>query len=70
MTSMKTRKPEPAEIAYKNMRFLITDRPTDATMDRYIEVSSSVIPVVNYWDFQFYLEVPGKTSNHNTVNSL
>jgi protein tyrosine phosphatase type 4A len=39
MTSMKSRnqKPEPAEIAFKNMRFLITDRPTDATMDRYLE---------------------------------
>lgn len=34
---MKTRKPEPAEVAYKNMRFLITDRPTDATIDKYIE---------------------------------
>lgn len=36
---MKQRKPEPAEIAYKNMRFLITDRPTDANMDKYLEVS-------------------------------
>merc|ERR1712038_451397 len=36
-SSMKTRKPEPAEIAHKNMRFLITDRPTDATIDKYIE---------------------------------
>lgn len=36
-TSMKSRKPEPAVIEFKNMRFLITDRPTDATMDRYIE---------------------------------
>lgn len=35
---MKTRRPEPAEIDYKNMRFLIMDRPTDASMDRFIEV--------------------------------
>jgi len=35
--NMKTRKPEPAEIAYKSMRFLITDRPTDASIDKYIE---------------------------------
>lgn len=34
---MKVRKPEPAEIEYKNMRFLITYRPTDATMDKFIE---------------------------------
>jgi len=37
--AMKVRKPEPAEIEYKNMKFLITYRPTDATMDRFIEVS-------------------------------
>lgn len=35
--AMKVRKPEPAEIEYKNMKFLITYRPTDATMDRFIE---------------------------------
>ncbi|KAK7468222.1 hypothetical protein BaRGS_00036545 [Batillaria attramentaria] len=34
---MKARRPEPAEIEYKSMRFLITDRPTDATLDKYIE---------------------------------
>ena len=39
-TGMKVRKPEPAEIEYKNMRFLITYRPTDATMDKFIEVST------------------------------
>jgi len=37
MTAMKHRKPEPAVIEYKNMRFLITDRPTDSTLDRFIE---------------------------------
>lgn len=36
-SGMKVRKPEPAEIEFKNMRFLITYRPTDATMDRFIE---------------------------------
>ena len=35
---MKTRRPEPAEVEYKQMRFLIMDRPTDATIDRFIEV--------------------------------
>ncbi|ESP03415.1 hypothetical protein LOTGIDRAFT_171507 [Lottia gigantea] len=34
---MKARRPEPAEIEYKNMRFLIMDRPTDSTIDKFIE---------------------------------
>jgi len=34
---MKSRKPEPAEIEYKSMRFLITDRPTDSSIDKYVE---------------------------------
>lgn len=34
---IKTRKPEPAEVEFKNMRFLITDRPTDGTVEKYIE---------------------------------
>lgn len=29
-------RPAPAEIAYKNMKFLITDRPTDSTIQNYI----------------------------------
>ena len=32
------RRPEHSEIKHKHMRFLITDRPTDATIDKYIEV--------------------------------
>lgn len=31
------RRPEPAEIEYKGMRFLITDRPSDINMNKYIE---------------------------------
>lgn len=31
-------KPAPAEIHYGNMRFLITDRPTDFTINQFIEV--------------------------------
>jgi len=34
---MTPRKPEPAEIEYRGARFLITDRPTDATVDKFIE---------------------------------
>lgn len=37
MSTMKTKKPEPSEIEFKNMRFLITDRPTDANMDKFVE---------------------------------
>lgn len=36
--AMKARRPEPSEIEFKNMRFLIMDRPTDATLDKFIEV--------------------------------
>lgn len=34
---MKLQKPDPAEIEYKAMRFLIMDRPTDGTIDKFIE---------------------------------
>lgn len=34
---MKVRKPEPAQIEYKGMRFLITYRPSEATMDKFVE---------------------------------
>lgn len=30
----------PSEITYKNMRFLIMDRPTDATIPGFIEVGN------------------------------
>lgn len=36
-------KPAPAEIRYGNLRFLITDRPTDFTMVQFIEVSHSLV---------------------------
>ena len=44
---MKARKPEPAEIEFKNMRFLITDRPTDSTVDKYIEVSGFLCRLIH-----------------------
>lgn len=48
---MKARRPEPAEIEFKNMRFLIMDRPTDATMEKFIEVCTYyyIINCVNYF---------------------
>ncbi|GFT96783.1 15-hydroxyprostaglandin dehydrogenase [Trichonephila clavipes] len=33
----KLMRPGPSEIVYKNMRFLIMDRPTDATIAAFIE---------------------------------
>lgn len=32
-------RPAPVEITYKNMRFLITHNPTNATLGKFIEVS-------------------------------
>jgi len=34
---MISRKPDPAEIEFKSHRFLITDRPTDTSIDKYVE---------------------------------
>lgn len=36
-------RPPPCEIDYKNFKFLITDRPTDQTMQNYIQVRNSDI---------------------------
>lgn len=33
---LKDLRPAPCEIEYKNMKFLITDRPTDQTIQNYI----------------------------------
>lgn len=32
-------RPAPVEVSYKNMRFLITHNPTNATLSSFIEVS-------------------------------
>ena len=34
---LRYKRPEHSEIRHKNMKFLITDRPTDTTVERYIE---------------------------------
>lgn len=39
----RLRRPEHSEIKHKNMRFLITDRPTDTNVERYIEVNVDLI---------------------------
>lgn len=40
-------RPAPAEIEYKNFKFLITDRPSDQNILLYIQVSEHRIPLVN-----------------------
>ncbi|RNA25441.1 tyrosine phosphatase type IVA 1 [Brachionus plicatilis] len=37
MQSNRYRRPEHSEIKHKNMRFLITDRPNDQNVERYIQ---------------------------------
>lgn len=41
MSNMRVKdiRPAPAEIEYKNMKFLITDRPNDQTIPTFIQVS-------------------------------
>lgn len=57
MTAMKARRPEPAEIEFKNMRFLIMDRPTDATMEKFIEVCTYYyIIILQHKLYQLFLE--------------
>lgn len=40
MSNMRVKdiRPAPAEIEYKNMKFLITDRPNDQTIHTFIQV--------------------------------
>lgn len=35
----RTNRPAPVEVSYKNMRFLITHNPTNATLSSFVEVS-------------------------------
>lgn len=42
-------RPQPAEITFKGMRFLITDRPSDSSIEKYIDVSGT------RWRSPFYL---------------
>lgn len=41
-------RPAPVEITYKNMRFLITHNPTNATLNKFIEVRFSVVNIQIY----------------------
>ena len=38
MTNPRLIRPAPAELEYKNMRFLITEQPQDATIRGYISI--------------------------------
>lgn len=42
VTMARMNRPAPVEITYKNMRFLITHNPTNATLNKFIEVSVGV----------------------------
>ena len=64
MSMMKTKKPEPSEIEYKNMRFLITDRPTDTNMDKFVEVSQ--ISII-YFVFSFVRQIVILTLTQNDM---
>lgn len=45
MTAMENSfRPGPSELNFKHMRFLITDKPTDANLATYIEVPSPFRP--------------------------
>ena len=50
MSNMRVKdiRPEPAEIEYKNMKFLITDRPNDQTIHTFIQVSSLPLFINGY----------------------
>ena len=39
MKSKNSNRPAPSEIEYRDVRFLITDRPTEAILPSYVEVS-------------------------------
>lgn len=44
-------RPAPARIEYKGMKFLITDRPSDATIQSYLMVSFAM----ELWTFFFII---------------
>lgn len=58
-------RPPPCEIEYKNMKFLITDRPTDQNIQNYIQVNIILVALLclsntrnlieNYCSFSVYL---------------
>lgn len=48
-------RPAPVEITYKNMRFLITHNPTNATLNKFIEVSLSHKPLTVFLNETFVL---------------
>lgn len=56
MSNMRVKdiRPEPAEIEYKNMKFLITDRPNDQTIHTFIQVCFLFILKINLIDENQY----------------
>ena len=44
--TFKDIRPAPAEIEFKNMKFLITDRPSDQNIQSFIQVSSIYVFII------------------------
>lgn len=50
----KDLRPAPALIEYKGMKFLITDRPSDITINHYIMVSIEIILHLHYYSLLLF----------------
>ncbi len=58
-------RPAPVEITYKNMRFLITHNPTNATLHKFIEVSVGLnILIVLFWIHNYKTLIITVTAKH------
>lgn len=60
--------PQPAELNFKGMRFLITDRPHNANMENYISVSIVVESIVAQYPACF-LYLSSRTSQRDSLHS-
>lgn len=56
VTMARMNRPAPVEITYKNMRFLITHNPTNATLNKFIEVSPHIINTVTISEINFVIK--------------
>ncbi|GFY04620.1 protein tyrosine phosphatase type IVA 1 [Trichonephila clavipes] len=68
----KLMRPGPSEIVYKNMRFLIMDRPTDATIAAFIEElkKKNVTEVVRVCEPTYKTDVLEKHASKSWIGNL